>query len=71
MAGTKYLKNNDHNLLGFSLATVQKATDRFTDENKLGEGGYGPVYKVYILNLTNPSHCVISKHTILLYRVIR
>ncbi|XP_058072795.1 cysteine-rich receptor-like protein kinase 10 isoform X2 [Magnolia sinica] len=28
-----------------NLATIQAATDNFSDENKLGEGGFGPVYK--------------------------
>ncbi|XP_057955657.1 uncharacterized protein LOC131149319 [Malania oleifera] len=29
----------------FSLASVSAATDNFSDANKLGEGGFGPVYK--------------------------
>ena len=28
------------------LATILLATNSFSDENKLGEGGFGPVYKV-------------------------
>ncbi|KAF8028696.1 hypothetical protein BT93_E1371 [Corymbia citriodora subsp. variegata] len=27
------------------LATIQAATDSFSDQNKIGEGGFGPVYK--------------------------
>ena len=34
------------NLQVFSFANIKAATDRFSFENKLGEGGYGPVYKV-------------------------
>ncbi|XP_031499613.1 cysteine-rich receptor-like protein kinase 10 [Nymphaea colorata] len=34
-----------YNLPQFSLRTVEGATDRFSKSNKLGEGGYGPVYK--------------------------
>ncbi|PPD86887.1 hypothetical protein GOBAR_DD16157 [Gossypium barbadense] len=30
----------------FNLATIQTATNNFSRENKLGEGGFGPVYKV-------------------------
>ena len=30
----------------FSLKSVSAATDNFSDANKLGEGGFGPVYKV-------------------------
>ncbi|PSR95651.1 G-type lectin S-receptor-like serine/threonine-protein kinase [Actinidia chinensis var. chinensis] len=29
----------------FELATITDATDNFSEENKLGEGGFGPVYK--------------------------
>ncbi|KAK6917360.1 Serine-threonine/tyrosine-protein kinase, catalytic domain [Dillenia turbinata] len=29
----------------FDLATISAATNDFSDENKLGQGGYGPVYK--------------------------
>ena len=34
-------------LLGF--IQIEKATDNFSDNNKLGEGGFGAVYKVTIL----------------------
>ena len=29
----------------FSFASVSVATNNFSDTNKLGEGGFGPVYK--------------------------
>ena len=29
----------------FSFASVSAATDNFSDANKLGDGGFGPVYK--------------------------
>ena len=38
--------SNDPDLREYSLADIEVATDRFSIENKLGEGGYGPVYKV-------------------------
>ena len=28
------------------LSSIQAATNNFADQNKLGEGGFGPVYKV-------------------------
>lgn len=30
----------------FNLESILEATDDFSDLNKLGQGGYGPVYKV-------------------------
>ena len=30
----------------FDLNTIKAATDNFADSKKLGEGGFGPVYKV-------------------------
>ncbi|XP_020681027.2 cysteine-rich receptor-like protein kinase 26, partial [Dendrobium catenatum] len=35
---------NTESLL-FDLDTIIKATNNFSEENKLGEGGFGPVYK--------------------------
>lgn len=32
--------------LQFNLATIQDATRNFSIENKIGEGGFGEVYKV-------------------------
>jgi hypothetical protein len=37
---------------GFSLydfSQIKEATSNFSSENKLGQGGFGPVYKVNIL----------------------
>jgi len=33
----------------FDLLTIATATNDFSTENKIGEGGFGPVYKVIIL----------------------
>ncbi|CAI8606829.1 unnamed protein product [Vicia faba] len=35
----------DLDLPYFDLATIVKATNNFSEDNKLGEGGFGPVYK--------------------------
>ncbi|KAK3199338.1 hypothetical protein Dsin_022753 [Dipteronia sinensis] len=39
-------KNDDMELLIYDLNTIANATDNFADKNKLGEGGFGPVFKV-------------------------
>ncbi|KAI8570430.1 hypothetical protein RHMOL_Rhmol01G0033400 [Rhododendron molle] len=41
---------NAPNLLVFSLTDLVEATNNFSFENKLGEGGYGPVYKGILRN---------------------
>ncbi|KAG1368248.1 putative Cysteine-rich repeat secretory protein 38 [Cocos nucifera] len=38
---------NDVKDLLFGLGTLRVATDNFSEMNKLGEGGFGPVYKVW------------------------
>ncbi|WZZ29024.1 hypothetical protein YC2023_012425 [Brassica napus] len=38
-------RKNDNELQIFSFESVALATDYFSDANKLGEGGFGPVYK--------------------------
>jgi hypothetical protein len=35
-----------HDINFFSYASILEATMDFSPENKLGQGGYGPVYKV-------------------------
>ncbi|XP_031272075.1 cysteine-rich receptor-like protein kinase 10 isoform X2 [Pistacia vera] len=37
--------SNAPNLITYNFHDIEAATDRFSFENKLGEGGYGPVYK--------------------------
>jgi hypothetical protein len=46
MEAARDFNGNVPNLQVFILADIEAATDRFSFENKLGEGGYGPVYKV-------------------------
>lgn len=38
----------------FDLETILAATDSFSDANKLGQGGFGPVYKVIIITSISP-----------------
>jgi hypothetical protein len=37
--------------LMYDLSTLRAATDNFSEENKLGEGGFGPVYRVIFKSL--------------------
>ncbi|KAI8556536.1 hypothetical protein RHMOL_Rhmol05G0260800 [Rhododendron molle] len=36
--------------LQYDLSTIQAATNNFSDDKKLGEGGFGPVYKGLLLD---------------------
>lgn len=38
--------NTGNNIKVFSFASIAAATNNFAPGNKLGEGGFGPVYKV-------------------------
>ncbi|KAH9803122.1 Receptor-like serine/threonine-protein kinase SD1-8 [Citrus sinensis] len=42
---TDQVQNMDLELPLFELATIANATDNFSINNKLGEGGFGPVYR--------------------------
>ncbi|CAI9761748.1 unnamed protein product [Fraxinus pennsylvanica] len=41
----KLAKTLHHNSLNFKYSTLEKATSSFDEANKLGQGGYGAVYK--------------------------
>ena len=36
----------DLETLVFDISTIRNATDDFSDENHIGQGGFGTVYKV-------------------------
>ena len=38
----------------YSYSELRTATEDFSSSNKLGEGGFGPVYKVYLIPLNDP-----------------
>ncbi|XP_027174115.1 uncharacterized protein LOC113773691 [Coffea eugenioides] len=42
--------SDSHSLQMFSFDDIKAATNDFSNENKLGQGGYGPVYKAILLN---------------------
>lgn len=44
-------QEDDTELSSFSLTKISKSTNDFANDNKLGEGGFGPVYKVSTLTL--------------------
>jgi hypothetical protein len=46
-------KEKDFELPLFSYESISTATNNFSAINKLGEGGYGPVYKVHNIFLMN------------------
>ncbi|KAK8626533.1 hypothetical protein V6N13_134176 [Hibiscus sabdariffa] len=48
----------------FSFASVSEATENFSLENKLGEGGFGPVYKGKLLNGQEVAVKRLSKHSL-------
>ncbi|KAJ9141186.1 hypothetical protein P3X46_031754 [Hevea brasiliensis] len=43
--GNEYPDQNAPNLQVFKFSEIKAATSNFSHENRLGEGGYGPVYK--------------------------
>ncbi|XP_073103958.1 cysteine-rich receptor-like protein kinase 10 [Elaeis guineensis] len=43
-------ENQNDGCLLFDLSTLRTATNNFSDANKLGEGGFGPVYKGVLSN---------------------
>ena len=46
-------QGDDLELPLYDYETIAKATKGFSTENKLGEGGFGPVYKVQISAVTS------------------
>jgi hypothetical protein len=59
MEAARDFNGNIPNLQVFNLVEIEAATGRLSIENKLGEGGYGPVYKVnfsYTANIVALPH---------------
>lgn len=44
--GIEGQQRNGQELSLYSFSSVAAATNNFSEENKLGQGGFGPVYKV-------------------------
>lgn len=47
--GKRQEKKGDIELKFFELHDLKAATNNFSPDNKLGEGGFGPVFKVLLL----------------------
>lgn len=47
-ARSNKIETTNHGMHIFRFECIQFATDNFSSANKLGEGGFGPVYKVTI-----------------------
>jgi serine/threonine protein kinase len=45
----KLAKTLEQKSLNFKYSTLEKATESFNDNNKLGHGGFGTVYRVFLL----------------------
>ena len=45
----------------FDLSVIMKATNNFSIDKKIGEGGFGPVYKVYLVPLILSYINLVSK----------
>ena len=48
-AGDILAQENDVEMPIYDLTTIEAATDNFSFSNKIGEGGFGPVYEVLFL----------------------
>ena len=56
LIGTSQFKDDDKEAIDvpfFDMEIILAATNNFSGENKLGQGGFGPVYKVIIISSTS------------------
>lgn len=58
----------DCDLPQVGLRMIREATNNFSEDNKLGEGGFGPVYKVTGVIIIHFSQLFIDKDSKLRYK---
>jgi hypothetical protein len=67
------LRKEDMDLPVFDFSILVKATNNFSSINKLGEGGFGPVYKVIYIAIFDEDCYFFNKKVIIsnymIYRV--
>jgi hypothetical protein len=54
------VEESDSEFSIFDFDQIADATDNFSDDHKLGQGGFGPVYKV--LGVLSEMPCFSSRH---------
>lgn len=63
-------KKGYHDLKLFSFATIMAATDDFSVEKKLGQGGFGLVFKVTRLEICFTTDLIRFKNYILFMGIL-
>lgn len=67
----KLVKVLNDSSLNFKYSTVEKATGAFDNANKLGQGGFGTVYKVVsLLSSPHEPSPLLKKHIIKITQII-
>lgn len=46
-----FTEDIQENMVVYTAEEIQIATENFNPSNKLGEGGFGPVYKVQLIKI--------------------
>ncbi|KAM0911343.1 hypothetical protein ACQ4PT_013508 [Festuca glaucescens] len=64
MASTRHIKGGSSELMFFSFSQVSDATSNFSNENKLGQGGFGPVYKGQLADGSDVAIKRLASHSV-------
>lgn len=54
----KMAKTLNNSSLNFKYSTLEKATGSFAEANKLGQGGFGTVYKASLVLFASVRTCI-------------